>query len=153
MSADAADLIAKLLVADPQSRLTIPEIQAHPWFLRLDRIKGMKENADEEVTAFDIVAASVAPEGRSFSTNCPVSTVVEKLAATALLFQGAIQPGRDRYSLTVRCFMPYNDRVMAKFHVLPIDERCVIVSGTRLLGSEAGFVTLFRKVKELSDEP
>jgi serine/threonine protein kinase len=27
------DLLKKILVADPEKRITIPEIKAHPWFV------------------------------------------------------------------------------------------------------------------------
>ena len=39
ISEESKDLIKKLLVLDPQDRLSIPEILAHPW---------VKEDEDEE---------------------------------------------------------------------------------------------------------
>lgn len=34
MSLDCRDLLARILVADPARRLTVPQILQHPWFTR-----------------------------------------------------------------------------------------------------------------------
>ena len=34
ISAECVDLLSRIFVAAPGSRITIPEIRAHPWFVR-----------------------------------------------------------------------------------------------------------------------
>lgn len=46
ISPECADLLRRILVPDPNKRLTIPEIQDHPWYLK-DLPPGVKEmNSD-----------------------------------------------------------------------------------------------------------
>lgn len=42
ISAECADLLRRILVPDPNKRLTIPQIQDHPWYLK-DLPSGVKE--------------------------------------------------------------------------------------------------------------
>lgn len=34
LSSDCKDLLARIFVVDPKRRITLPEIRAHPWFVR-----------------------------------------------------------------------------------------------------------------------
>jgi serine/threonine-protein kinase SRK2 len=34
LSSDCKDLLARIFVVDPKRRITVPEIRAHPWFVR-----------------------------------------------------------------------------------------------------------------------
>lgn len=42
ISPECADLLRRILVSDPNKRLTIPQIQDHPWYLK-DLPPGVKE--------------------------------------------------------------------------------------------------------------
>lgn len=45
ISSECRDLLSRILVGDPQRRITVPEIQQHPWYLQ-DLPPGVKEMND-----------------------------------------------------------------------------------------------------------
>lgn len=59
VSADCRDLLARILVADPDQRLKVPQILAHPWFRR-----GLPEGVAE---MNDRLVPPLASQIRTFS--------------------------------------------------------------------------------------
>jgi serine/threonine protein kinase len=142
LSVDATDLLRQLLFANPTKRCTMREIRGHRW---------LHSEVDQGITAFDLIGrtSSLAKVVVSFSANCGRKLVIQKLFWTAELFRAEVFQGTDDYSLTMKCLLPRNERVMVKFQVLPIDENCVVITGRRLLGTDVWFRKVLRKAKEL----
>ncbi|KAK4802564.1 hypothetical protein SAY86_000767 [Trapa natans] len=109
LSTDAKRLISKLLVADPERRITIPAIMRTPWFQKnfkvplafsIDEkaVEEPKEQGDSKprfYNAFEFISSmssgfdlsnlfeSKRKSGSIFTTKCPASTIFGKLEAVA----------------------------------------------------------------------
>jgi serine/threonine protein kinase len=151
ISSSAVDLIRHILVIDPAQRYTLRQIRAHRWLSNSLSKRGEHSMDDQKLTAFDIIGriTSARNDVMSFSADCSRSDALNRLNRLASSVPTVIQPGTDDYSVIVTCSLPRNDRLMIKVQVLPVDETCVIISGSRLLGSDAGFTKFFKKAKEL----
>jgi hypothetical protein len=109
---------------------------------------GVIGSLPESITAFELIGR-IMPAGREVrcaSLNCSFVHAVEKLRNFAEEQKGVFRAGRDSLSFTVQSMLSRNDLVMVRFAVLPLEEDLVILSASRVLGTDEGFRNVCSRV-------
>lgn len=111
LSPEVRDLLDRILVPKEEERITIPEIEAHPWYrtgsLRCPRPvppSGAPRSAARPAVLLDALAATVSEHTLRCGANCMCSAgpQVPEVAAVAVRQCGAGAQGRPGQSGAVR---------------------------------------------------
>ena len=72
VSKECRDLLSHILVPDPANRITIPEIQRHPWYCKdlPPGVAEMNDNLPVPTTGIQVCAASSAIEPPTCMHSC-----------------------------------------------------------------------------------
>ncbi|KAJ6694906.1 CBL-INTERACTING PROTEIN KINASE 16 [Salix koriyanagi] len=107
ISRDAERLISKLLVVDPEKRITIPEIRANSWFRKgLTQSTVSPNDAEDDGNGagrFDLSSLFETRRRRNsmFTSKCPASTILTTLKSVAnkLNFRVAVSDAEFKVKL------------------------------------------------------
>jgi serine/threonine protein kinase len=160
----ARNLLQKVFVTDPKSRITIPQIRADPWFAvdyvcQADGTSIPKQSSSALMDAFTLIAKTTpvsmdrlvlnnAPGKASttFSSVKPVPEIQRRLTEAIGKLKGKIE--KSKHANVVKAVVPAaSGPVAVKVEVIPVNAQTALVEVCRIKGVDVDFVGIYRELK------